>query len=128
MNTFCRYAVKLGFIIINPYSFEINPSGEIRLVQPVDYELTGDTVDLTVEASDEGGRSSVALVKIFVENHNDEAPQFQFLEYQTTVDETKTELEPPIIVRVSDRIDSPSTSNSIHPWFDSSCRGFLQIT
>ena len=70
-------------------------------MQPVDYELTGNTIDLTVEASDEGGRSSVALVKILVENHNDEAPQFQFLEYQTAVDETKTKLQPPITVRVS---------------------------
>ena len=99
--------MKLGFIVFNIYSFEINPSGDIRLVQPVDYELTGNTIDLTVEASDEGGRSSVALVKIFVENHNDEAPQFQFLEYQTAVDETKTELQPPIIVRVS--IDFPTS-------------------
>ena len=75
-------------------------------------------MDLSVEASDEGGRSSVALVRVTVTNHNDEAPRFLFLEYQTTVDETRTDLQPPITVRVSIAIgsflDSSNSKRVLH--------------
>lgn len=75
----------------------------IRLTTPVNREVTGPRLDLTVDAEDVGGRSAVATVRVIVQDVNDEAPVFERQMYETVVDETRTELMPPVTVRVSEQ-------------------------
>ncbi|CAI4231863.1 unnamed protein product [Auanema sp. JU1783] len=69
--------------------FAINENGQLRSLMSIDRELN-DKFDLTVRATDAGGRSTDCPVKIVVRDVNDNPPMFDKDSYRIEVEEEKS--------------------------------------
>ena len=74
------YSAVDSFMITGKYSdfpFEVDESGSLNLVRPLDAEVDRNVISFTVTAIDGGGSSSnPATVTVTVENENEFAPRF----------------------------------------------------
>lgn len=78
-------------------------TGEIMLKKRLDYEKLNSTlIEFTVMARSNGGRSTTSLVKVTVENVNDNRPEFEQKTYMATVIEGTTYPTKVISVHASD--------------------------
>lgn len=71
--------------------FQLNDrTGEIMLKKRLDYEeLTSPTIEFSVKARSNEGRSTVTNVNVTVENVNDNSPEFDKKSYRATVSNLK---------------------------------------
>ena len=84
-------------------------SGDIYVAQSLDYE-TQKTYTLMIEAKDGGGRVSTVLVKVDLQDVNDNEPKFKMTEYTRIVREGAINFSPQLYIKAMDA-DGPDQGN-----------------
>ncbi|XP_061485277.1 protocadherin-16 isoform X2 [Rhineura floridana] len=80
------YSLGTGLTSFAPSAFSLGKeTGQLCTTQDLDRDEGISAYDFTITAVDGGGLSSMAYVKIFLEDINDNAPAFYPLEYATSI-------------------------------------------
>nr|XP_034970866.1 protocadherin-16 [Zootoca vivipara]XP_034970867.1 protocadherin-16 [Zootoca vivipara] len=80
------YSLGTGLTSSAPSAFRLGEeTGQLCTTQDLDRDEGTSAYDFTVTAVDGGGLSSMAYVKVFLEDINDNAPTFYPLEYATSI-------------------------------------------
>ena len=102
VNAIVNYTMGDGFI--SKYrEFEVNPSsGEICIATSLDHERRN-IYEFPILATDRGGLSTTAMVKIQVIDVNDNRPTFYPREYNVSLRERETMTSPVVVVVATDK-------------------------
>ncbi|KAG0421044.1 hypothetical protein HPB47_003051 [Ixodes persulcatus] len=106
--------------------FSVHPtSGELCLSSPLDHEERN-SFEIPISATDRGGLSTMAMVKVYVVDVNDNRPVFYPREYNVSLREYDT-VSTPVVVVVASDMDSGVFGHVKYRIVSGNARGLFRV-